>query len=146
MGSSKELVIDASTDKLDEVIAFVDTQLENFECSMKTQMQIDIAVEEIFVNIANYAYNPEIGDATIRVEVSDEPLAVAITFLDHGKPYDPLAKEDPDVTLSAEERDIGGLGIFMTKKSMDDIRYEYKDGQNILTIEKKICNNKKTLI
>ena len=136
MGSSKELVSEASTDKLDEVIAFVDTQLENFECSMKTQMQIDIAVEEIFVNIANYAYNPEIGDATIRVEVSDEPLTVAITFLDHGKPYDPLAKEDPDVTLSAEERDIGGLGIFMTKKSMDNIRYEYKDGQNILTIEK----------
>ena len=138
MGSSKELVIEASTDKLDEVIAFVDTQLESYECSMKTQMQIDIAVEEIFVNIANYAYNPEIGDATIRVEVSNEPLAVAITFLDHGKPYDPLAKEDPDVTLSAEERDIGGLGIFMTKKSMDNIRYEYKDGQNILTIEKNL--------
>ena len=138
MGSSKELVIEASTDKLDEVIAFVDTQLENFECSMKTQMQIDIAVEEIFVNIANYAYNPELGDATIRVEVSNEPLAVAITFLDHGKPYDPLAKEDPNVTLSAEERDIGGLGIFLTKKSMDNIRYEYKDGQNILTIEKNL--------
>ena len=138
MGSSKELVIDASTDKLDEVIAFVDTQLENYECSMKTQMQIDIAVEEIFVNIANYAYNPEIGDATIRVEVSNEPLAVAITFLDHGKPYDPLAKEDPDVTLSAEERDIGGLGIFMTKKSMDNIRYEYKDGQNILRLKKNL--------
>ena len=138
IGSTKELVIEASTDKLDEVIAFVDSQLEDKECSMKTQMQIDIAVEEIFVNIANYAYNPEVGKATIRVEVSNEPLAVAITFLDHGKPYDPLAKEDPDVTLSAEERDIGGLGIFMTKKSMDNIRYEYKDGQNILTIEKNL--------
>ena len=138
MGASKELVIEASTDKLDEVIAFVDTQLENFECSMKTQMQIDIAVEEIFVNIANYAYNPEIGDATIRVEVSNEPLAVAITFLDHGKPYDPLAKEDPDVTLSAAERQIGGLGIYMVKKSMDDFSYLYKDGQNISTIKKKI--------
>ena len=138
MGSNKELVIEAGIDKLDEVISFVDSQLENIECSMKAQMQIDIAVEEIFVNIANYAYNPDVGDATIRVEVSDDPLTVTITFLDHGKPYDPLAKEDPDVTLSAEERDIGGLGIFIAKKSMDDIRYEYKDGQNILTIEKNL--------
>ena len=138
MGSSKEIEIDASTDKLNEVIDFVDSQLENIECSMKTQMKIDIAVEEIFVNIAQYAYAPEVGKATIRVQVSDNPLTVTITFLDNGKPYDPLAKEDPDVTLSAEERDIGGLGIFLTKKSMDDIRYEYKDGQNILTIEKKL--------
>ncbi len=138
MGSSKEIEIDASTDKLNEVIDFVDSQLENIECSMKTQMKIDIAVEEIFVNIAQYAYAPEVGKATIRVQVSDNPLTVTITFLDNGKPYDPLAKEDPDVTLSAEERDIGGLGIFLTKKSMDDIRYEYKDGQNILTIEKNL--------
>ena len=90
MGSNKELVIEAGIDKLDEVISFVDSQLENIECSMKAQMQIDIAVEEIFVNIANYAYNPDVGDATIRVEVSDDPLTVTITFLDHGKPYDPL--------------------------------------------------------
>ena len=105
---------------------------------MKTQMQIDIAVEELFVNIAHYAYNPEVGPVTIRVEVQKEPLAVTVTFIDHGVPYDPLAKEDPDITLSAEERQIGGLGIFMVKKSMDDIAYEYKDGQNILYIKKKI--------
>ena len=134
----RELVIEALTDNLGQVLGFVDNELENAGCPMKIQMQIDLAVEEIFVNIANYAYNPELGEATIRVEVFDDPLAVVITFLDHGKPYDPLAKEDPDVTLSAEERDIGGLGIFMTKKSMDNIRYEYKDGQNILTIEKNL--------
>ena len=103
---------------------------------MKIQMQIDIAVEEIFVNIANYAYAPEIGTATVRVEVMGDPPSVDITFIDKGIPYDPLAKADPDVTLSAEERQIGGLGIFMVKKSMDDVKYAYLDGHNILTIKK----------
>ncbi|MCR5292630.1 MAG: ATP-binding protein [Eubacterium sp.] len=133
-----EIVIDANTDKLDEVIEFVDSHLEEYDCSMKTQMQIDIAVEEVFVNIAHYAYNTDIGKATIRVEISGDPIVIKITFLDNGTPYDPLAKEDPDVTLSAEDRKIGGLGIFMTKKSMDNIQYEYKNGQNILTIEKNL--------
>ncbi len=102
------------------------------------QTQIDIAVEELFVNIAHYAYNPETGPATVRVEVEKEPPAVTITFIDNGVPYDPLAREDPDITLSAEERQIGGLGIFMVKKSMDNIEYEYKNGQNILRIRKLI--------
>ena len=105
---------------------------------MKAQMQIDIAIDELFGNIAHYAYNPEIGQATVRVEVVENPLAVTITFIDNGVPYDPLAKADPDTTLSAEEREIGGLGIYMVKKSMDDITYEYKDGQNILKIKKHI--------
>ena len=87
---------------------------------------------------AHYAYRPDVGPATVRVEVEKDPPAVSITFIDHGIPYDPLAKEDPDITLSAEERSIGGLGIFMVKKSMDDIDYEYKDGQNILHIRKLI--------
>ena len=133
-----ELTLEAKTENLDKVLSFVDEHLEEQECPMKTQMQIDIAVEELFVNIAHYAYSPEVGPVTIRVEVQKEPLAVTITFIDHGVPYDPLAKEDPDITLSAEERQIGGLGIFMVKKSMDDIAYEYKDGQNILYIKKKI--------
>ena len=138
MATINEIVIDANTDKLDEVIEFVDSHLEEYDCSMKTQMQIDIAVEEVFVNIAHYAYNTDIGKATIRVEISGDPIVIKITFLDNGTPYDPLAKEDPDVTLSAEDRKIGGLGIFMTKKSMDNIQYEYKNGQNILTIEKNL--------
>lgn len=133
-----ELTLEAKTENLDKVLSFVDGHLEEQECPMKTQMQIDIAVEELFVNIAHYAYNPEVGPVTIRVEVQKEPLAVTITFIDHGVPYDPLAKEDPDITLSAEERQIGGLGIFMVKKSMDDIAYEYKDGQNILYIKKNM--------
>ena len=101
-------------------------------------MQIDIAIDELFVNIAHYAYNPDIGTATVRVEVKENPLAVIVTFIDHGVQYDPLATEDPDTTLSAEERRIGGLGIYIVKKSMDEITYEYKDGQNILTIKKNI--------
>ncbi|WP_035767165.1 ATP-binding protein [Butyrivibrio sp. NC2002] len=132
----RQLDIEAKVENLNEVLAFVDEQIEEVGCSMKIQMQIDVAVEEIFVNIAHYAYSPETGNATIRVEIIKEPLSAVLTFIDNGVPYDPLAKEDPDVSLSAEERQIGGLGIFMVKKSMDDVEYEYKNGQNILRIKK----------
>ena len=133
-----EIEIKALTENLPKVLAFVDEQLEAAGCPRKIKIQIDIAVEEIFVNIAHYAYNPEIGTATVRIEVMNEPSMVDITFIDGGVPYDPLAREDPDVTLSAEERRIGGLGIFMVKKSMDDIEYKYLDGHNILTLKKAL--------
>ena len=133
-----ELTVAATVENIETVTAFVDEQLEALDCPMKAQMQIDIAIDELFGNIAHYAYNPEIGQATVRVEVIENPLAVTITFIDNGTPYDPLAKADPDTTLSAEERGIGGLGIYMVKKSMDDITYEYKDGKNILAIKKKL--------
>lgn len=135
-GDMQELKIEAKTERLAEVQAFVNDILEANECSMKAQMQIEIAVEELFVNIASYAYAPETGDAVIRAGVTDK--VAEIVFIDSGVPYDPLAKADPDVTLSAAERQIGGLGIYMVKKSMDDIRYEHKDGKNILTIRKHI--------
>lgn len=134
----KELTIAATVENIETVTEFVNEQLEALDCPMKAQMQIDIAIDELFGNIAHYAYNPEVGEATVRVEVIDDPLAVVITFIDKGVPYDPLAKEDPNITLSAEERQIGGLGIFMVKKTMDDITYEYKDGHNILKIRKNI--------
>lgn len=134
----KELTIAATVENIEVVTDFVNQQLELLECPMKAQMQIDIAIDELFSNIAHYSYNPEVGQATVRVEVVENPLAVTITFIDNGIPYDPLAKEDPDLTLSAEERKIGGLGIYMVKKSMDEITYEYKDGQNILSIKKCI--------
>ena len=134
----KELNIAATVENIEVVTDFVNEQLEALDCPMKAQMQIDIAIDELFGNIAHYAYNPEVGDATVRVEVIDDPLAVVITFIDKGVPYDPLAKEDPNITLSAEERQIGGLGIFMVKKSMDEITYEYKDGHNILAIKKAL--------
>ena len=134
----KELTITATIENLETVTDFVNEQLEAMDCPMKVQIQIDIAIDELFSNIAHYAYNPETGDATVRVEVMEDPLAVVITFIDKGVPYDPLAKADPNTTLSAEEREIGGLGIFMVKKTMDDITYEYKDGQNILMIKKRL--------
>ena len=133
----KELTIDATIENIATVTAFIDEQLEHRDCPMKTKRQVHIAIDELFGNIAYYAYHPEKGIVTVRAEVTDNPLEVVITFIDNGTPYDPLAKADPDTTLSVEERDVGGLGIYMVKKTMDDISYEYRNGQNILRIKKK---------
>jgi len=132
----KELKIEASTENLNQVMAFVDESLEEAGCSMKAQIQIDVAVEEVFVNIAQYAYAPGTGEAVIRVETEKNPGTVEIVFIDSGIPFNPLAVKEPDVTLSASDRKIGGLGIFMVKKSMDNVNYEYVDKKNILTIKK----------
>ncbi len=133
----QELHVDATIENIGKVTEFVDSRLEELGCPLKAQMQIDIAIDELFGNIAHYAYNPDVGPATVRVEVTEEPVAVIITFIDQGVPYDPLAKADPDVALSLEEREAGGLGIFMVKKTMDEISYEYREGQNILKIKKR---------
>ena len=132
----RELTVDATIENITEVTAFVNEQLEAFDCPVKAQMQIDIAIDELFSNIVHYAYTPAIGKATVRVGLDEDPRAAVVTFVDNGVPYDPLEKKDPDMTLSAEERKIGGLGIYLVKKSMDDMFYEYKDGQNILIIKK----------
>lgn len=134
----RETVVEALLENLPQVQSFVGELLEEAGCPMKTMMQIDVIVEEVFVNIAHYAYGTGHGKAAVRAEISGEPPVVTITFTDRGMPYDPLAREDPDVTLPAEKREIGGLGIFMTKKMMDEVRYEYRDGQNILTLKKKM--------
>ena len=131
----KTLHIEANNDNLDEVMDFVSDYLEQNHVSQKAQMQIVLAVEEIFVNIANYAYQPGTGDADVKAHFENNTLT--LVFEDSGVAYNPLAKKDPDITLSAEERQIGGLGIYMTKKIMDDVAYEYKDGKNILTLKKK---------
>lgn len=133
-----ELTIEASVENITEVTAFIDSRLEELNCPLKAQMQIDVAVDELFGNIAQYAYEQETGTITVRVEVVEDPLSVVITFIDQGVPYDPLQKEDPDITLSAEEREIGGLGIFIVKKTMDEVLYEYKDGKNVLKIKKSL--------
>ena len=137
-GICKELSIPAEVEKLPELLAFLEQQLEEAGYPMKTQMQISVAAEEIFVNIANYAYAPGKGIATVRLAISQNPTTAAITFIDRGTPFDPLKNEDPDVTLAAEEREIGGLGIYLTKMTMDEVRYEYKDGQNRLTLIKNL--------
>lgn len=134
----KELKLAATVENIEVVTAFVDQQLEALDCPVKAQMQIDIAIDELMSNIANYAYRPEVGDVTVQVAVREEPLSVIITFIDGGRPFDPLSSEEPDITLSAEERSVGGLGIFMVKKTMDEVSYEYREGQNILTIKKQL--------
>jgi anti-sigma regulatory factor (Ser/Thr protein kinase) len=134
----KILKVEAKTEKLKEVLAFLDEELEALDCDIKTVFALDLSVEEIFVNIASYAYGEGEGEAEISLDFSEEDNMLTITFRDSGLPYDPLAKEDPDVTLSLEERKIGGLGIFMVKKNVDEMDYEYKDGQNILYLRKKI--------
>ena len=134
----KELKLTATVESLDEVLAFIDSELESVDCPMKVQMQLDVAVEELYVNIAHYAYAPGTGEATVSIDITQDPLNVTITFNDSGIPFDPTAKADPDVTLSAQERQIGGLGIYMAKKGTDEMKYEYKDGQNILSISKKL--------
>ena len=132
----KELTVQATRENIAVVTGFVNAELDRMNCPERSRAQIDIAIDEIFGNIANYAYTPEEGPATVRIETEDVPLRVSITFIDHGMQYDPLSAGDPDITLAARERRIGGLGVFMVKKTMDDVTYEYKDGKNILTIRK----------
>lgn len=127
-----EMTVAATIENVNTVTDFVNEQLEAADCPMKLQMQIAVVIDELFSNIAFYAYAPGTGDATVRIEI--ENSVATLTFIDSGKPYDPLAKEDPDVTLSTEERKIGGLGIFMVKKMATDVRYEYKDGHNVLDV------------
>jgi len=134
----KEVTLAATVENIESVTAFVNEQLEALDCPMKAQLQISIAIDEIFGNIAHYAYHPREGEATVRVEVQENPQSILITFIDSGVPYNPLTAAEPDTALSADERSIGGLGIFMVKKSMDEITYRYENGQNILTIRKKI--------
>lgn len=133
----QEITVDATFENIELVTDFVNEVLESWDCPMKAQIQIDIAIDELFGNIARYAYTPGVGKATVRVELSEDENAAVITFIDNGVAYDPLKKDDPDTTLSAEDRDVGGLGIFIVKKSMDDMVYSYEDGQNVLKITKK---------
>ena len=134
----EEMTLEALIPNIQTVITWIDGKLEELGCPMKAQMQIFVAAEEIFVNVAHYAYGPENGDVTVSIEIDGQPRAAAITFTDRGKPYDPLARPDPDVTLGLEERGVGGLGVFMVKKTMDGMAYRREGGKNILTIRKII--------
>lgn len=132
-----ELEIEADKENLPEVLSFIEEHVEPLGLSEKGKMQLDLAAEEIFVNIANYAYAPEHGMARILVETDETMNEAVITFSDEGRPFDPTKKADPSVSLSADERTPGGLGIFLTKKLMDGFSYEYRDGKNILKLTKK---------
>ena len=120
----REITLDATIENIAEVTAFVDEHLEKVECPVKVQMKIDICIDELFGNIAHYAYPEGVGKATVQFKMQDEPKMAVLTFIDSGIPYNPLEKEDPDITLALEDRAVGGLGIFMVKKSVDEIFYE----------------------
>ena len=128
----------AKIEALSDVLGFVDRTLEEYECPMKIQMAVCVAIEEVFVNVAHYAYGEGEGDMTLGIGFDAESRNVTFRMTDKGTPFDPLKKPDPDITLSAEEREIGGLGIFITKKTMDTVTYAYENGENILTMVKKI--------
>lgn len=134
----KELTVPATSGRLAKVLHFIDKELSQCACSDPVRMKIAVAVEEIYINIVNYAYHPDVGDATVRCAVCENPLRIIIDFLDGGKPYNPLGRKDPDISLSAQDRSIGGLGVYVVKKMMDDVEYEYKDGKNIFTIVKHL--------
>ena len=163
-----EITLDAVVANIETVTDFIDKILEDIECPMKVKIQIDIAIDEIFSNIVYYAYRDAAackgadcnentdskeksgnnenarrndnknGKVTVQIQTCDNPKSVSITFIDSGIPYNPLETKEPDITLSAEERQIGGLGIYMVKKNMDEMKYEYMDGKNCLTIMKFI--------
>ena len=128
----------AKTEMLSDVLGFIEQTLENFECSMKIQTAICVAIEEVFVNVAHYAYPDIEGEVTFHIGFDEETRVVTFCMTDNGVPFDPLKKPEPDITLSAEEREIGGLGIFIAKKTMDKVSYAYENGKNILTMMKEI--------
>ena len=128
----------ARIDALSDVLGFVDQMLESYECPMKIQTAICVAIEEVFVNVAHYAYGDGEGDMTLGISFDEESRNITFRMTDKGTPFDPLQKPDPDITLSAEDREIGGLGIFIAKKTMDTLTYTYENSENILTMIKKI--------
>ena len=134
----KTLKVDAKVNNLNKVLSFINDVLSDYGCSVRDTMQINVAVEELFVNISLYAYPSGSGSATISISVLDDPKTAEITLIDSGVPFDPLEKEEPDISLNAKEREIGGLGIYMVRKTMDELTYENVDGCNITTIKKKI--------
>ncbi len=123
---------------LNEVIVFLEEELAKADASTKITMQMDVCIEEVFVNVSHYAYGGNYGEVDFEIIHKPDDDIVTFVFSDKGIPFDPLKEEDPDITLSANEREIGGLGIFICKKIMDDIHYEYIDGRNVLTLVKKI--------
>lgn len=135
---TRELLINAVDDNLDEVQDFVNDDLRRLTDDMRLEMIMSIAVEEIFVNVSHYAYEYKGGDLIVRTYLLDDPRGIKVVFEDGGPYFDPLKKPDPDVTLDVEQREIGGLGIFMVKKTMDEVSYRRENGENILTIRKKL--------
>ena len=134
----QQITLPAAIENIEQATDFLNGILDKAGCSMRDRTKLDIALDELMSNVAQYAYAPGSGDITLSVEIPEAPKRVVLTLRDSGMPYNPLKKEDPDITLSADERKIGGLGIFIVRKYMDDMTYAYKDGQNVVTLIKRI--------
>ena len=132
------MTVPATVDTIGRLTDLVNEELDRFGCSRKARTQIDVAMDEVLGNIARYAYASGGGIVTLLFDIRRDPLRAELTFVDRGKPFNPLEEGDPDTSLSAEEREIGGLGIFLVRKTMDDVRYFYQDGLNILQITKNL--------
>lgn len=134
---SRSIRLKASADLLDEVTDWMDELLLSCGCDREKKIDLDISVEEIFINIASYAYEEEgSGEVRVTLNITPKPRMARITFEDRGVPFDPLKQQTPDMTLPAKERSAGGLGIHLAKEHTDEMSYEYRDGKNILTLVK----------
>ena len=134
----RSITIPATDEDPEPIVEFVGEELAKFDCPQKALYQIEVAIEEILVNIVSYAGLSDADGVEVRCEVLDDPLRVVVQFLDGGVPFDPLAKADPDTSPEALQEREGGLGIFMVKQMMDDVSYSYEDGKNTLTILKQL--------
>ena len=131
-----ELKIEAKKENFEKVLAFVDEALEKAGAPYEVQLSVEMAIEEIYLNIVYYAYAQKDGDAIILADINEKDKILTLTFIDEGPEYNPLLKEDPDTTMDIMDRPIGGLGILMVKKMMDDVAYCRENGENHLTIKK----------
>ncbi len=137
-GTYEELKLEAKPECIMTLQAFVSKKLDSMDCTQKDRSQINVAIDELYGNIANYAYDGGEGEVIAGVLCDPEENMIEITFKDRGVKFNPLETKEPDVSLPARKRRIGGLGILVVKKTMDDMTYEYRDGQNILTIKRYV--------
>ena len=137
-GRSYSFTLDAIPEKFAEAQEQVHVFLEPVHCSMRTLLGLDMVVEEVFINIASYAYSDGIGTVKIDLSLNETGDMLTLTFRDTGTPYDPLAKDAPNLSAPAEQRPIGGLGIFLAKQYMEEMNYRYENGSNILTMIKNL--------
>ena len=133
-----KLTLPATLKNIAAATKFMNDVLDSAGCSASVKKQLDVALDELMSNVARYAYAPGTGDITVSVEILEDPKRAVIALSDYGEPYNPLKNVDPDVTLPAEDREIGGLGVFIVKETMDDVTYEYREKQNIITIVKNL--------
>lgn len=134
LNKNKTLEIESKNENLNLVQNYVSNFMKENGFNENDKMKVDVIVEEVFINICSYAYNGSTGPCVIELKYDENKII--ITFKDKGIQYDPLKRKDPDITLEAEDRPIGGLGIYMTKKMMDEVSYKYENNTNILTIIK----------